>query len=70
MGPDTPADGEMNTQTTIYQKQIAQTIAKFLELDFKVNADRNIAEAIPSVRKSDAIIVGIAPQTFKAGGGN
>jgi bisphosphoglycerate-independent phosphoglycerate mutase (AlkP superfamily) len=60
MGPDTPSDGEITTSTTIYQKQIAQTIAKFLGLDFKANADHEVAEAIGSVRKTDAIIVGIA----------
>ncbi len=34
MGPDMPALGEINTDTQLYQGQIAATIAKFLGLDY------------------------------------
>jgi hypothetical protein len=35
MGPDMPALGELNTNTQLYQGQMAATIAKFLGLDYK-----------------------------------
>ncbi len=34
IGPDTPASGEMTSQYTIYQNQVAKTAAKFLGYDF------------------------------------
>lgn len=34
MGPDTPPLGEVNTKTRYYQKQLAQTIANILGIDF------------------------------------
>jgi hypothetical protein len=34
IGPDTPASGEMTSQDTIYQNQIAKTAAKLLGYDF------------------------------------
>ena len=34
MGPDTPAFGEVKTDTQLYQGQIAATIAKFLGLNY------------------------------------
>lgn len=37
MGPDTPAKGEMNNQTQIYQDQYAQTIAELLGFHFTAN---------------------------------
>jgi hypothetical protein len=56
MGPDTQPDGEIRTSTTIYQKQIAQTIAKLLGLDFKANANNNADNAIESIMKRDVIV--------------
>ncbi|MBS1654626.1 MAG: alkaline phosphatase family protein [Bacteroidetes bacterium] len=35
LGPDTKAGGEMKIQTTLYQRQIATTIAALLGMDFK-----------------------------------
>jgi len=35
MGPDTPASGEVSGGTHLYQKQMAQTIAHFLGLDYQ-----------------------------------
>lgn len=49
MGPDTPAKGELNTKTQIYQKQIAQTISELLGFDFKKSAGHEVADAIKSV---------------------
>ncbi len=49
MGPDTPADGIMTTQTTTYNKQIAQSIAKLLGLDFKTHSSHEVADAIDTM---------------------
>jgi hypothetical protein len=35
LGPDTPASGELKKSQQLYQNQIAQTLAAFLEEDFK-----------------------------------
>ncbi len=35
MGPDTPATGEMKSESQLYQNQIAKTLAAFLGLDYK-----------------------------------
>lgn len=56
IGPDTQANGEIGTSTTIYQKQIAQTIAKLLGLDFKANANHYVESPIESVTKRDVIV--------------
>ncbi len=56
IGPDTQADGEVTTSTTIYQKQIAQTIAQLLGINFKANADHYVESAIESVTKKDVIV--------------
>ncbi|MEO8887216.1 MAG: alkaline phosphatase family protein [Mucilaginibacter sp.] len=56
IGPDTPAEGEMGTSTTIYQKQIAQTIAKLLGFDFKANTKRAIGDPIESITRKDVIV--------------
>lgn len=56
IGPDTQADGEITASTTIYQKQLAQTIAKLLGLDFKANANHFVENAIESVTKKDVIV--------------
>ena len=39
MGPDTPATGEVKTDSQYYQNQIAKTLASFLGLDFGKNSD-------------------------------
>lgn len=48
MGPDSPAKGEIKTETQIYQKQFAQTIASLLGLKF--TAEHPVADAIPGVK--------------------
>jgi hypothetical protein len=49
IGPDTPPLGEITSGATIYHKQLAQTIAKLLGLDFKTWADHEVAPAIPGI---------------------
>jgi len=49
IGPDTPHDGIVKTQTTTYHKQLAQTIAQLLGYDFKASADHEVGDAISSV---------------------
>jgi hypothetical protein len=49
LGPDTPASGEMNTKTQIYQDQFAQTMANLLGFEFK--ADHPIGLPVKSVMK-------------------
>jgi hypothetical protein len=49
MGPDTPALGEVKTQTRIYQDQIAQTAAEIL--GFKFTANHPVGEAVQSAIK-------------------
>jgi len=51
IGPDTPETGEIKTPTTIYHKQIAQTMASLLGLDFKAFAPHEVGESIRSVMK-------------------
>jgi hypothetical protein len=51
IGPDTPADGEMRLGITTYHKQMAQTIAKLLGLDFKTTVPHEIGDAINSVTR-------------------
>ncbi|WP_411274304.1 alkaline phosphatase family protein [Daejeonella sp.] len=46
MGPDTPAKGEIKTATTIYHKQLAQTISELLGLDFKSGAGHEAGAGI------------------------
>jgi hypothetical protein len=46
-GPGVPAGGEIKTKTQLFQKQFAQTIAKWLGFIFK--ADHPVAEHITSV---------------------
>lgn len=53
IGPDTPHEGIVTTQTTTYHKQLAQTIAKFLGYDFKNATDHEVAEAIETVMTKD-----------------
>jgi len=49
IGPDTPADGIIKTQTTTYHKQLAQSISKLLGFDFKANADHEVGDAIETI---------------------
>lgn len=49
IGPDTPAGGEVKTQTTTYHKQLAQTLSMLLGFDFKANAGHEVGDAIPTV---------------------
>jgi hypothetical protein len=49
MGPDMPSLGEMNTDTQLYQGQIAATIAKFLGLDYV--AEHPVMPVIPTLFK-------------------
>jgi len=45
MGPDTPPLGEIKTKKLYYQKQLAQTMAHLLGMDF--TAEHRVAPAIP-----------------------
>jgi len=49
MGPNTPATGEVKTQTQVYQKQFAQTMAKLMGYQF--TAEHPVSDLIPSVIK-------------------
>ncbi len=49
IGPDTLPSGEIGQNQTVYQKQLAQTMAKFLGLDFKSNAGHEVGDAIEFV---------------------
>lgn len=49
IGPDTPADGIIKTQTTTYHKQLAETISKLLGFDFKANTDHEVGDAISTI---------------------
>jgi hypothetical protein len=49
MGPNTPSGGEMKTGVLLYQKQLAQTMAKLMGYTFKAN--HPIAEEIKTVIK-------------------
>ena len=51
MGPDTPANGVVTTPTTTHHKQLAQTMAELLGLDFKVNAGHEVGDAVSTVFK-------------------
>ncbi|MDB5137796.1 MAG: phosphoglyceromutase [Mucilaginibacter sp.] len=46
IGPDTPSDGIIKTQTITYHKQLAQSISKLLGFDFKASAGHEVASAI------------------------
>ena len=49
IGPDTKALGEIKTEGLVYQKQLAATFAKLLNLNF--TATHPVAEPIPSIYK-------------------
>ncbi len=49
LGPDTPSLGEMKSGAITYHKQLAQTIAKLLGLDFKAAAGHEVGDAISGV---------------------
>ncbi len=49
LGPDTPPTGELKTATQIYQKQFAQTIAKFMGFTYK--AEHPVADEIKTAFK-------------------
>jgi hypothetical protein len=49
MGPDTNPLGEMSTDTQLYQKQVAATIAQLLGLTFTAN--HPVAEPIQTIYK-------------------
>jgi hypothetical protein len=53
IGPDTPPDGVIKTQTTTYHKQLAQSMAKLLGYDFKANADHEVADAIETMMSKE-----------------
>lgn len=53
MGPDTPSLGEMKSGSTTYHKQLAQTVAKLLGLDFKAAAGHDVADPISGVAGAD-----------------
>ncbi len=46
IGPDTPAKGEIKTNTTIYHKQLAQTFSELLGLSFKSQAGHDVGAAL------------------------
>ena len=49
VGPDTPATGALKTATTIYHKQLAQTISMLLGFDFNAAAGHEVGEPIKAV---------------------
>jgi hypothetical protein len=49
MGPGLPAKGEVKIPMQLYQKQIAQTIASLLGLQYK--ASHPIADAIKEIKE-------------------
>lgn len=49
IGPDTPPQGIIKTQTITYHKQLAQTIAKLLGFDFKTAAGHEVGDLIKTV---------------------
>lgn len=51
IGPDTAPTGEIKTPTVTYHKQLAQTMAQLLGLDFKANAGHEVGDAIKTVIK-------------------
>jgi hypothetical protein len=53
LGPDTPSLGEMKSGAITYHKQMAQTIAKLLGLDFKASANHEVAGAISGITGMD-----------------
>jgi hypothetical protein len=55
IGPDTPPLGEMKSGATTYHKQMAQTIAKLLGLDFKAAAGHEVGDAITGVTRMELL---------------
>ncbi len=51
IGPDSPALGEVKTQTVIYHNQIAQTMAQLLGFDFAKSAGHEVGKPISSITK-------------------
>ena len=58
IGPDTPPQGIIRTQTTTYHKQLAQTISKLLGFDFKANAGHNVGNPIESMMATEKLALG------------
>ena len=58
IGPDTPHDGIIKTQTTTYHKQLAQSISKLLGLDFKANTDHEVGDAIETMMIKEKATLG------------
>jgi hypothetical protein len=51
VGPDTSPMGEIKTSTILYHKQLAETMAELLGLNFKANAGHEVGAAITTVFK-------------------
>jgi hypothetical protein len=58
IGPDTPRDGIIKTQTTTYHQQLAQSMAELLGFDFKAAADHEVANAIKTIMIKDKPALG------------
>ena|SRR5579863_6480858 len=58
MGPDTPQEGVVRSQTTTYHKQLAQSIAKLLGFDFKASAGHEVADAIDPIMTQTKVSLG------------
>jgi hypothetical protein len=58
IGPDTPHDGIVKTPTTTYHKQLAQSIARLLGLDFKAHADHEVADEVQTIMIKDRPALG------------
>jgi type I phosphodiesterase/nucleotide pyrophosphatase len=56
IGPDTPADGIIKTHTTTYHKQLAQSIAELLGLDFKLNAGHQVGDPIETMMRVNSTL--------------
>jgi hypothetical protein len=55
LGPDTQPLGEVKSGVITYHKQMAQTIAKMLDLDFKAWAGHDVGDAISGVTRMEWI---------------
>jgi hypothetical protein len=58
IGPDTPSDGVIKTQTITYHQQLAQSMAELLGFDFKAAADHEVANAIKTIMIKDKPALG------------
>jgi len=58
IGPDTPHEGIIKTQTTTYHKQLAQSIGRLLGFDFRANAGHEVGDDINSIMVKEKTSLG------------